>query len=145
MLYITYEDLQSLLPRAVRAQIKSPAKERELSCLPGTRLTVLQDIKRWAEDRSGKRCIFGLNGMAGTQPPARPLMRPHSAFIGLKAQGCSIEYHHMYAEHTTLNQNADALSRLHATITHTSSEYGSPYKAWAATYLHGTFVLFFPP
>ena len=48
-------------------------------------------------------------------------------------------------QHTTLNQNADAMSRLNATITHKSSEYGSLDKAEADAYLHGAFVTFLPP
>ena len=60
-------------------------------------------------------------------------------FLDLKTHSYSIEFHHISrptnsdTEHTTLNQNADAVSRLHPTTIHKSSEYGSSYSVEAAT------------
>ena len=81
MPYIAHEAVQTLLPRADGAQINSPLREHERSCLPGTRTDVLQEIKTWAEDGNDKRCVFWLSGMAGTGKStiARTVAREHLA------------------------------------------------------------------
>ena len=53
------------LPHAAQAAFNSPDKQHNPLCLQNTRVNVLDQIKTWA-DGSDKRCIFWLNGMAGT-------------------------------------------------------------------------------
>ncbi|KUM55987.1 hypothetical protein ACN42_g11244 [Penicillium freii] len=38
---------------------------QHIECLPGTRIDLLREIDEWAKSPHGK-CIFWLNGMAGT-------------------------------------------------------------------------------
>lgn len=53
------------MPYAAQAPFNSRDKEHEPLCLPDTRIGVLGEIERWA-DGNDKRCIFWLNGLAGT-------------------------------------------------------------------------------
>ncbi|KAL4879454.1 hypothetical protein BJY04DRAFT_220050 [Aspergillus karnatakaensis] len=53
------------LPIAGGAFFDSYTDQHAVACLPGTRTEILQIIKAWATDPNGK-CIFWLNGMAGT-------------------------------------------------------------------------------
>ncbi|KAH8593119.1 vegetative incompatibility protein HET-E-1 [Bisporella sp. PMI_857] len=53
------------LPYAVEAPFNSYAKQHSPSCLPNTRVELLRSIYTWA-DGQDKRCIFWLNGLAGT-------------------------------------------------------------------------------
>ncbi|EHA26559.1 hypothetical protein ASPNIDRAFT_172242 [Aspergillus niger ATCC 1015] len=53
------------LPMAEDAAFDSYADQHETFCLPGTCISLLQRIEDWVYDESG-RCIFYLNGMAGT-------------------------------------------------------------------------------
>jgi hypothetical protein len=53
------------LPYAVEAPFNSYQRQHEPTCLPGTRVDVLHDIRTWAYEQD-KRCIFWLNGLAGT-------------------------------------------------------------------------------
>lgn len=53
------------LPSEHDAAFDSHRDEHELRCFPKTRVDLLQEIVEWAKDSSGK-CIFWLNGMAGT-------------------------------------------------------------------------------
>ncbi|KAH8726251.1 putative WD-repeat protein [Phaeosphaeriaceae sp. PMI808] len=53
------------LPHVEDAPFDSFAKQHEPSCLPGTRVDVLDEIYRWAEGQD-ERCIFWLSGLAGT-------------------------------------------------------------------------------
>ena len=54
-----------LLPYATDAPFNSYSRQHEPTCLPGTRVDVLQKISKWA-DGEDERCIFWLNGLAGT-------------------------------------------------------------------------------
>jgi hypothetical protein len=47
------------------APFNAYAKQNSPTCLPNTRVGLLQDIYSWA-DRQDERCIFFLNGLAGT-------------------------------------------------------------------------------
>ncbi|KAJ5549196.1 hypothetical protein N7513_006430 [Penicillium frequentans] len=47
------------------AEFDSYVDQHEPYCLPGTRIELLADIRQWASSQNGK-CIFWLNGMAGT-------------------------------------------------------------------------------
>lgn len=53
------------LPVAEGASFNSYTNQHEDVCLPGTRTKLLHDIEDWVNDAHGK-CIFWLNGMAGT-------------------------------------------------------------------------------
>ncbi|CAI7635358.1 unnamed protein product [Penicillium manginii] len=53
------------LPVARGAEFDSYADQHEEECLPGTRTEILRQIAGWAVSPEGK-CIFWLNGMAGT-------------------------------------------------------------------------------
>src|SRR5579871_4322431 len=53
------------LPIAENAAFGSYADQHEPECLKGTRTDLLNHIVEWVEDSQGK-CIFWLNGMAGT-------------------------------------------------------------------------------
>jgi hypothetical protein len=63
--YRNEPDLLNLLPSAATAPFNSRDKSHDPLCLPKTRTDVLQQIMAWA-DTSDERCIFWLNGMAGT-------------------------------------------------------------------------------
>lgn len=53
------------MPTAGDAAFDSHADEHDARCLPGTRVELLENIKKWAEVPQDQ-CIFWLNGMAGT-------------------------------------------------------------------------------
>ncbi|OCK72853.1 hypothetical protein K432DRAFT_340986, partial [Lepidopterella palustris CBS 459.81] len=53
------------LPSAEGAAFDSHLDELDARCHPATRIDLLRQIREWAEDPHGK-CIFWLNGMAGT-------------------------------------------------------------------------------
>ncbi|KAH0566491.1 hypothetical protein GP486_000109 [Trichoglossum hirsutum] len=65
---VTHEDQNRLLtelPHAVGATVDSKSRDHEPSCLLHTRADLLCQIRGWAADADDK-CIFWLNGMAGT-------------------------------------------------------------------------------
>ncbi|OBT42047.1 hypothetical protein VE00_07428 [Pseudogymnoascus sp. WSF 3629] len=66
--HIGREDPLSVLPFAAHALFNSYDRQHEPACLPGTRVDLLQEIYEWADgqDRQNERCIFWLNGLAGT-------------------------------------------------------------------------------
>jgi hypothetical protein len=53
------------LPSAAHASFNSYNKQHAPTCLPETRVDLLQEIYSWA-DGHGEPCIFWLNGLAGT-------------------------------------------------------------------------------
>jgi len=53
------------LPYAVEAPFNSYQRQHDPTCLENTRVDVLREIHRWA-DGEDERCIFWLNGLAGT-------------------------------------------------------------------------------
>jgi hypothetical protein len=53
------------LPCAVEAPFNSYAKQHSPSCLPNTRVELLREIHGWL-DGQDERCLFWLNGLAGT-------------------------------------------------------------------------------
>ncbi|ERF74014.1 hypothetical protein EPUS_03829 [Endocarpon pusillum Z07020] len=53
------------LPYAIEAPFNSFTRQHEPACLDNTRVDLLNDIYVWADGRD-ERCIFWLNGMAGT-------------------------------------------------------------------------------
>ena len=55
----------SKLPSAEGAAFDSYVDELDARCHPETRIDLLRQIKEWGDDPQGK-CIFWLNGMAGT-------------------------------------------------------------------------------
>jgi hypothetical protein len=58
-------DVLQHLPYAVDASFNSYAKQDPSTCLPNTRVGLLQEIYNWV-DSEDERCIFWLNGLAGT-------------------------------------------------------------------------------
>ncbi|OCK81525.1 WD40 repeat-like protein [Lepidopterella palustris CBS 459.81] len=58
-------DLLKLLPSIPEAAFNSYHNQNRPLCLPETRVDVLAQIREWA-DGDDERCIFWLNGMAGT-------------------------------------------------------------------------------
>ncbi|KAJ5816310.1 NACHT and WD40 domain protein [Penicillium robsamsonii] len=58
-------DPLDMLPIADGAVFDSYANQHQDKCLPGTRSELLNEIAQWAMSSEGK-CIFWLNGMAGT-------------------------------------------------------------------------------
>ena len=60
-------DLDQLhyLPYTAEASFNSYAKQDSSTCLPNTRVSLLEDIYNWV-DSEDERCIFWLNGLAGT-------------------------------------------------------------------------------
>jgi hypothetical protein len=58
-------DLLHRLLYAIEAPFNSYAKQASPSCLPNTRLDLLKEIHKWV-DGQDERCIFWLNGLAGT-------------------------------------------------------------------------------
>src|SRR6266576_4645838 len=62
---LTGNSALSHLPCAVEAPFNSYAKQNSPPCLPNTRVDILREIYNWAEGQDG-RCIFWLNGLAGT-------------------------------------------------------------------------------
>ncbi|KAG4439200.1 hypothetical protein IFR05_005321 [Cadophora sp. M221] len=61
-------DLLRHLPYAEEAPFNSYNRQYESACLPDTRVDLLQGIYNWADAADGQdeRCIFWLNGLAGT-------------------------------------------------------------------------------
>jgi hypothetical protein len=57
--------LLKLLPYAAQAAFNTADKQHDPLCLQDTRVDVLNQIRAWA-DVNDERCIFWLNGMAGT-------------------------------------------------------------------------------
>jgi len=57
--------LLNRLPTAAEAPFNSYNRQHEPTCLPDTRVDLLQEIYNWA-DRHDERFIFWLNGLAGT-------------------------------------------------------------------------------
>jgi len=53
------------LPYAIDAPFNSYAKQDSPPCLPNTRVDLLREIYNWADGKD-ERCIFWLNGLAGT-------------------------------------------------------------------------------
>ncbi|CZR68414.1 related to WD40-repeat protein (notchless protein) [Phialocephala subalpina] len=53
------------LPFAADAQFNSFDRQDDLTCLPNTRVDLLQEIYGWANGQD-EQCIFWLNGLAGT-------------------------------------------------------------------------------
>lgn len=53
------------LPYAKDASFNSYSKQHDPTCLPDTRVSLLTEIYNWA-DGQDERCIFWLNGLAGT-------------------------------------------------------------------------------
>ena len=62
---IRLDYLLDLLPTAPSAAFNSLDNQYGPTCLPDTRVELLQEIARWAEGSSDE-CIFWLNGIAGT-------------------------------------------------------------------------------
>jgi hypothetical protein len=58
------QNLLKSLPTAAEAPFNSYTRQHEFTCLPNTRVDVLQEIYNWA-DGQDERCIFWLNGLAG--------------------------------------------------------------------------------
>lgn len=64
-----HQDLAGKLPMVHEATFNSFEDQHEDDCLPGTRIDVLHQIEDWAFSHTssvGEKCIFWLNGMAGT-------------------------------------------------------------------------------
>lgn len=61
----SYIDPSDRLPVVYGAMFDSSADQHEQECLPGTRIDLLDQIKEWAFSPES-RCIYWLNGMAGT-------------------------------------------------------------------------------
>ncbi|KAF5543248.1 vegetative incompatibility het-E-1 [Fusarium phyllophilum] len=59
------EEILSTLPITAEAAFKSLNNQHELACLNNTRSELLGDIATWA-DSDDDKCIFWLNGIAGT-------------------------------------------------------------------------------
>jgi hypothetical protein len=57
--------LLELLPYAAQAAFNSANKQHDPLCLQNTRVDILKEIRAWA-DGQDERCIFWLNGLAGT-------------------------------------------------------------------------------
>jgi hypothetical protein len=67
------------LPSAANAPFNSYNKQLAPTCLPDTRVDLLQEIYDWAE-RQDERCIFWLNGLAGTGKSTIALTVAHRYF-----------------------------------------------------------------
>ncbi len=65
MKFFGSESWSKELPRASQAAFNSADKEHDPLCLQDTRVDVLNEIRAWANGEE-ERCIFWLNGMAGT-------------------------------------------------------------------------------
>jgi hypothetical protein len=65
ILHPLYSILETYLPSVEAAAFDSHVNEFDARCHPGTRIDLLRRIREWAQDPKGK-CIFWLNGMAGT-------------------------------------------------------------------------------
>jgi hypothetical protein len=53
------------VPTAKDAALNTYRRQHDQSCLPHTRVNLLNEICDWCDGRDG-RCIFWLNGLAGT-------------------------------------------------------------------------------
>lgn len=62
---VKLDDLLDTLPTVTSAAFNSLENQYAPMCLPNTRVELLRDIMKWA-DGSDDRCIFWLNGIAGT-------------------------------------------------------------------------------
>jgi hypothetical protein len=62
---IEQESPLNRLPYANDAPFNSYSKQHEPTCLPDTRVDLLKEIYNWA-DGQDERCLFWLNGLAGT-------------------------------------------------------------------------------
>ncbi|KAG4428261.1 hypothetical protein IFR05_016257 [Cadophora sp. M221] len=62
------KDLLRYLPYADDAPFNAYDRQDEPTCLPNTRVDLLQEIYSWADGKDGQddRCIFWLSGLAGT-------------------------------------------------------------------------------
>ncbi|KAH8679631.1 vegetative incompatibility protein HET-E-1 [Tricladium varicosporioides] len=58
-------DILQRLPHAVDAPFNSYVKQNSSTCLPNTRVSILEEIYNWVDSKD-ERCIFWLNGLAGT-------------------------------------------------------------------------------
>jgi hypothetical protein len=65
MRHLASENPLNLLQYAAQASFDSYNNQHDPLCLPDTRIEVLTQITAWADGDNG-RCIFWLNGMAGT-------------------------------------------------------------------------------
>ncbi|KAH6900410.1 vegetative incompatibility protein HET-E-1 [Thelonectria olida] len=74
------------LPNATGASFDSHAEEHNPTCLPNTRVDILDTIQKWAHDPNSE-AIFWLNGMAGTgkSTVSRTLARRFARKNGLAA------------------------------------------------------------
>ncbi|KAI1215177.1 vegetative incompatibility protein HET-E-1 [Annulohypoxylon truncatum] len=72
------DHLLATIPIASEAAFNSRHNQHEPTCLPNTRTELLQEIERWLESPD-ERCIFWLNGIAGTgkSTVARTVARTH--------------------------------------------------------------------
>lgn len=57
--------MNEVLPTASGAPFNAYQRQHDPTCLPDTRVDLLRDISCWADSRD-ERCIFWLNGLAGT-------------------------------------------------------------------------------
>ncbi|KAH8702852.1 putative WD-repeat protein [Phaeosphaeriaceae sp. PMI808] len=80
------------LPTAADAPFNTYQRQHDSTCLPDTRVELLQDIYNWA-DGQGERCIFWLNGLAGTGKStiARTIAR---TYLDQKRLGASFFFSH---------------------------------------------------
>lgn len=62
---LDFYDVLNTLPNAVNARFNAYQRQHDPTCLPNTRVDLLQDIYSWA-DGQDERYIFWLNGLAGT-------------------------------------------------------------------------------
>lgn len=58
-------DVFQRLPYALDAPFNSYVKQYSSTCLPSTRVGLLEEIYNWVDSQDGQ-CIFWLNGLAGT-------------------------------------------------------------------------------
>ena len=65
IVFTEQEQYLAKLPHAAQAAFNSSDKRHDPLCLQNTRVDVLDQIRAWADGRD-ERCIFWLNGMAGT-------------------------------------------------------------------------------
>ncbi|KAL5598574.1 uncharacterized protein BROUX77_006408 [Berkeleyomyces rouxiae] len=65
LIVLDHKNVLSTLPMATGASFNSYEEQHNPTCLPDTRVELLQEIQNWASDSSTKS-LFWLNGMAGT-------------------------------------------------------------------------------
>jgi NACHT domain len=63
--HLDSNDVLNSLPIAEDAQFNAYQRQHDLTCLSDTRVELLREIYKWA-DSYDERCIFWLNGLAGT-------------------------------------------------------------------------------